>query len=251
MADGTFKVCRDPENRRDIRFEVREDVEPVPEGQSKLRDEVDSALTVLRIIFPADKDDDHFEEYFRQLLSLAHLGLASEPAYPDVAHRALITLKEDIVSREGERIKNRYMKELGISALWLGGVPLLAGLGLNLSTDYHPIYSFLFLWGGCMAGVWLSFGARRTFMRFKDLPLAVEDGLERYLRLLFAGLLTITVGLFFSSEVVVVELGAISTSQFNKCAQIALLIGILSGFSEKVLPSKLARQASSFLDSVG
>ena len=250
MPDGAFnKVDRDEGNPQDIRFVVKTlgDSEP-PKDQSTLRDEVDSTLSVLRNIF--GDDDTRFEEYFRPLLSLAQLGLVA--GFPDTAHRALTKLQEDIVAREGGGIKNRYMKKLGINALWLGGIPLLVGLALtSLSTKYQPLYSFLFAWGGCMAGVWLSFGARRTYMSFKDLPVAVGDGLERHLRLLFSGLLTITVGLLFSTDVVVVKLGAISTSQFDQNAQIALLIGILSGFSEKVLPSKVARQASSFLDPVG
>ena len=250
MPDGTFIVFQDKENPRDIHFRVKEGIESVPEDQSTLRDEVDSALTVLRSIFP--KGDTRFEEYFRSLLSLAQLGLASEPAFTDVAHRALIALKVDIVSREGGRIKNKYMKKLGITAFLLGVAALLVASGLHyLSPGYQPLYSFLFLWVGCMAGVWLSFGVRRTFMKFQELHVAEEDAVEPVLRLLFSGLMTITVGLLFSTKVVVVELGVLSTSQFTESAQIALLIGILSGFSEKVLPSKIARQASSLLDPVG
>ena len=249
MPDGAFIVCRDTDNPRDIHFQLKKGVksESVPKDQSTLRVEVDSALTILRSIFP--KGDNRFEEYFKPLLSLAQLGLASKPAFTELAHSALIGLKEDIVSRESGGIKNQHMKKLGIDALWLSGAPLLVGLGLYYrSTEYHPLYSFFFLWVGCMAGVWLSFGTRRSFMRFKDLYVPEEDALEPFVRLLFSGLLTITVGLFFSTGIVKVELGDISTLQFNDSVQIALLIGILSGFSEKVLPSKIARQASSLFD---
>ena len=250
MPDGAFIVFRDEENPRDIHFRIKEGCESVPEEQATLRDEVDSALTVLRSIFP--KGDTRFEEYFRPLLSLAQLGLASKPAFTDVAHNALVALKADIVSREGGRIKNKYMKKLGIAALLMAAAALLVASGVHhLPPGYQPLYSFFVLWVGCMAGVWLSFGARRTFMRFEELHVAEEDSLEPFLRLLFSGLLTITVGLFFSTEVVVVELGNLSTSQFSKSVEIPLLIGILSGFSEKALPSKIARQASSLLDPVG
>ena len=252
MANGAFIVSQDKNNRRDIRFEIKKGVEPgaVPEDQATLRDDVDSALTVLRNIFPGD--DPRFKEYFRPLLSLAQLGLAAEPAFTDLAHRALIALKADVVSREGGRIKNEYMKKLGIAAVLMVAGALLVASGICfLPPEYQPLYSFCFLWVGCMAGVWLSFGARRTFMRFKDLHVAEEDSLEPFLRLVFSGLLTITVGLFFSTELLVVQLGNISTSQFDESAEIALLIGILSGFSEKALPSKIAKQASSLLEPVG
>jgi hypothetical protein len=74
-----------------------------------------------------------------------------------------------------------------------------------------------------------------------------EDRLEPVVRLIFAGLLTVIFGLLFSTGAVVVKVGALTTADFTRNLQIALLIGMIFGFSETALPSALASQASSFV----
>lgn len=247
MAKGAFRVYR-AEDPRDIHFEVSwaSDDGPVPEEQLVLKDDVDQALTVLRTIFP--HSDATFENYFKQLLSLAQAGLVGPSANPAVAMRALAALKNDVAVREGGRIKNRYMKMLGSHAAVLGTPALLIAVLLHYFGDRVALLAnFLLFWAGCMAGVWLSFGARKVTIRFEDLHIPEQDRLEPLVRLVFAGLLAVVIGLLFSLNGVIVSVGAISTSQINTIARVAFLLGILCGFSEQVLSLKVAQQASSFL----
>ncbi|MEP6911861.1 MAG: hypothetical protein ABI923_03850, partial [bacterium] len=251
---GAFIVSRDNEDSRDIRFSLLEDAGPAPEEQLALKAEIESVLTILRMLFSGQKD---FDVYFRPLLSLSQAGLVGQHAQPKVAAGALEALKNEITAREGGKIKNRYMQALGLRAMYIGGPALLLGVIFYAARLRWPINNqtvdtinnFLFLWSGCMAGVWLSFGARKTFLRFEDLHIPEEDRLEPTIRLIFAGLLTVIVGLFFSLRVLTVNFGMITTDQINVSVRLALLIGFLGGFSEKALSSAVARQASRLLAS--
>ena len=55
-------------------------------------------------------------KYFDKLLSLSQVGLVANPAQTETAEFALMKLKDEIVLVEGKRIKNHYMKYLGIDA---------------------------------------------------------------------------------------------------------------------------------------
>ena len=248
MPAGAFRVYQDKQNPRDIHFElVADGPVPVPEEQIRLRDGIDQSLMVLRMLFP--DNDIRFNEYFRPLLSLAQAGLVGENPQPEVSIRALVALKQEITAREGGRVKNQYMKSLGKNAVVIAAPTLLIAVILRWQfPQFHQITNFFLLWSGCMAGVWLSFGARKTFFNFEDLHIPEQDRLEPLVRLIFAGLLTTIIGLLFSTKAVVVSIGAITTDQINESDRVALLIGMLCGFSEQVLSSQIAKHASTLLD---
>lgn len=244
---GCFRVYRDTENPQDIHFEQIKlaEGESVPESQLELRDEVDQALTNLRLLF-AD-GEERFEEYFRSLLALAQLGLVGNSANPKLAMRALASLKNEVLASEGGRVKNQYMKKLGFVSLLLG-VPalLIASIVSSCFPDYSQMSGFLYLWGGCMAGVWLSFGARKVIPSFDDLAILEKDRLNPAIRLIFAGLLTITVGLIVSTNTVVLELGGLKASNFITDVKVALLVGVFCGLSEQALSTRVVQHASDF-----
>lgn len=247
---GYFRVFKDPKNPNDIHFqqiELNSD-EKIPEEQLKLRDDVDNAKTTIRMLFANEKEK--FEEYFKSLLALAQLGLVGNSASPDLAARALSSLKQEILIREGGRIKNQYMRELGKVSLVFGFPVLLVGIIIDqFITDFETLRSFLFLWVGCMVGVWLSFGSRKIELKFEELNALEKDRLSPSIRLIFAGLLTIVIGLLISTKAIVFELGGLSTASFFDGIQIPLLIGIFCGISEQALSTKVAQHASDFLGS--
>lgn len=247
---GFFKVFRDPENPNDIHFQQIDlsDDEKIPEEQLKLRDDVDNAKTTIRMLFA--NEQGKFEEYFKSLLALAQLGLVGSSANPDLATRALSSLKQEILIREGGRIKNQYMRELGKVSLVFGLPALLLGVVFDLYiNNFEALRSFLFLWVGCMVGVWLSFGSRKIELKFEELNALEKDRLSPSIRLIFAGLLTIVIGLLISTKAIVFELGGLSTASFFDGIQTPLLIGIFCGISEQALSTKVAQHASDFLDS--
>lgn len=248
MAEGAFVVSRDKGNPRDIHFQLSGGLEgDVPEDQAELRNEVDHALTVLRGIFP--DDGPRFEEYFRSLLSLSQFGLVGATAQPKVARQALASLRADITAREAGRIKNQYMKSLGKSAAWIGLPAFAIGAMLaHLEWADLAVTHLFYLIAGCMAGVWLSFGSRKTTIGFGDLHILEEDRLEPFIRLVFAGLLSFTIGLLFVTDAVEVQVGSLSTSQISTSSYVALLLGLACGISEQALSTTVTKRAAQFIE---
>ena len=242
MAKGLFIVSRDKTNPRDILFNTKDGVTELDdEDQLSLRDEIDRTLAVLRLLF---KDgDESFEYYFNPILSLAQAGLVGDSAVPKVSKRALTELKNEIVAREGGKVKNRYMKELGKKALQLGLPTFVIATILFFIQSLATQAAFLFLWSGCMAGVWLSFGVRKTVLKYEDLGVIEEDRLEPTMRLIFTGLLTIIIGLLLSTDMIKINIGSVSTTSFVNDIRVSILIGMICGFSEKVLPGKIKEHA--------
>ena len=246
---GCFRVYQNQDNTRDIHFEqiLLTDGTTVPDDQLELRDNVDKALTVINMLFTSD--EIRFQEYYRQLLSLAQLGLVGPSANPKLAQRALSTLKDDIVSREGSRVKNNYMMKLGKTALLIGlPAVILAIIIMTLFASLVTISSYLFMWTGCMGGAWLSFGARKLTITFEDLNILEKDRMNPIIRLIFAGLLTIVIGLLLSTKAITFEMGGLSTETITSNAQVALLIGFLCGVSEQALSAKVSQHAYSLLN---
>jgi hypothetical protein len=240
-----FTVERDPLNDRDILFKLRGNI-PVPPNQARLMNEVGATLTVISLLFP--EKDNKFESYFAPLLSLAKAGVGDEPAYPDLALGSLQSLKNDILAREGGRIKNQHMRQLGLWSLTIGLPTLIAAILLRYYNSLPLISQFLFLVTGSIAGVWVSFGARKTILKFEDLHIPEEDRLDPVIRIFFASILTITLGLLFSVNAVVLTVGSVTTSEINTSVRIALLLGLACGFSEQVLSQKVTHQIGAFLD---
>lgn len=244
---GRFRVCQEPEDSRDIRFEIAPDsTDEIPAEQLNLRDECQAALTVIRIICP---DERKFREYFNHLLSLAQAGLVGDTANPELALRALDGLKQDITAREAGRIKNTYMKKLGYCAAV--GVALLGAVLWTLFLCRAGMWpqDLAIFEMGTMLGVWLSFGTRKPVLKFEDLHILEEDRLEPVVRLVFAAILAGTVALVFYLRVVTLTLGALTTDQIASNGWAALLFGVLSGVGEKALATNVSHQASILLKS--
>jgi len=264
---GAFIVSEDPQDRRGILFEVAKEVPRIPEDQEKLMIEVERTLAVIDALYP-EADDSRFRMRYQELLSLAQAGLVGEKPKTSTAQRALDQIREEILLIEGGRVKNEHMERLGWKASLLGFLALLGAFFLQtidsvslaigdfLSSWVSPlpppgpwseIATFLYLWAGCMAGVWVSFGARRVELSFEQLQILEEDRLEPTVRLIFAGILTTILGLLLSTRILTIEMGAFSTASIFQDTKIALLLGLLSGFSEQTLANRVASEAARVL----
>jgi hypothetical protein len=245
MSEGGFFVSQDTGDPRDIHFQLASDTASIPVEQHALRDDVEQTLTVLRGVYPDGAPA--FASYFRQLLSLAQTGLVGKNAQPELARRALANLKRDVTLREAGRIKNTYMRVLGLRALALGAPALVAAYAFHLFASGHPLEAILLtIWGGCMGGCWLSFGARKPTISFEDLQVLEQDRVEPLLRLIFAGLLAETVALLIVTGAVDVKVGVLSASLLTNSYKVAVLVGVLCGLAEQALPSKLLKRATDF-----
>ena len=140
---GYFVVYENEDEQFDIKCDLRPDVEDeVPESQSLLYSEIENTCNVLKAL---DKTSDEIKrKYFKKLLSLAQVGLVPEnSAQPKMAMVALEKLKNEMLHIEGKRIKNRYMKRLGITAIILSAI-----VGCGMCLLFHLLKSNVF----CMMG---------------------------------------------------------------------------------------------------
>jgi hypothetical protein len=248
MAQGAYIVRQEETIPREIYFTIRSDWEgDVPDDQVELHQSIEQACLVLRNMF--GDDDPRFSTYFAPLLALSQAGLVGPMAQPKIAKQALQDWKANVLAREAGRVKNGHMKILGLRAIYLGVPAFASAIVLSVyTTASSEIINLLCLWGGCMAGVWLSFGIRKTVLRFEDLHIPEEDRLEPAVRLLFAGILTVFIGLLFITKAVSVTVGAISSSQLSTDLRIAIILGMVCGISELALSSTVTQQASRFVN---
>jgi hypothetical protein len=236
---------------------------PPPPDQLKLRADIGTTLMTLRAIF-RDKNEGtcpktmtatqrRYAAYRDKLVGIAQIGLQT-PADPNSARQWLEELRADILLREGPRVKNSYMGNLGVAAAALAAVSAVVYLLLRNNPQVHLLYAYrnLFvLLTGTMIGTWLSFGLRRPKIEFKDLSALEEDMMEPAVRLIFTGLIAITIAFVFATGMVNVNIGGLSSARLLDDGSSALLIGMLLGVSELALPGVLTRRASQFVSEVG
>jgi hypothetical protein len=262
----------DPENPRDkevgwqqLVFEPRKGV-VVPPVQLKLKADIEMTLTVLQNLLPDENAEPgppknmtamqhRYRAYQTELLGAAQVGLMQTPPDPDASRQALESLQMEVLVREGPRVKNGYMKVLGVSATVSGALAAIIYLMLRNNPHFSQLlyaYQNLFvLWTGTMIGTWLSFGLRRPKLAFKDLGALEDDMVEPGIRLIFTGLIAIIIAFIFGSGMVNVSIGGLNSANLLAHGSSALLIGMLLGVSEQALPGMLTKRASQFVSEIG
>ena len=245
---GYFVVYENEEEQFDIKCDLRPNInDEVPESQSLLFSEVEGTCNVLKAL---DKTSDEVKrKYFKKLLSLAQVGLVPEnSAQPQMALIALDKLKTEMLHIEGKRIKNQYMKRLGITAALLsafvgGAMSLLCFL---LKSNVFCMMGYT--WFGAMVGVWISYGARKFKLEFEDMSLIEKDMLEPLIRLVYIGICALIFELFLSCGIATITIGSITTESLKNNVEIQILIGIICGLVESKIGIDIYKKANSVLE---
>jgi hypothetical protein len=190
------------------------------------------------------------DEYTRKLAGIGRLGL--QGPHTELAVLALNGLREEFVTAEAGRIKNSYIRGLGL----MSGVAAVLILLLYAATDTGRITSpfwinhkpFLLAAAGAAVGTWLSFSIRRVKLAFDDLAVLEEDLLDPSVRVIFVIGLTLTACLLFWTGVMNIEIGNLKTAKF--VGAVAFLIGIFSGLSERALATAISGRAAAFVKGI-
>ena len=182
--EGHFLVCENEEEEFDISFQVNSTMDSViPKDQQELYVKAESACNIIKALENTDKQTK--KKYFDKLLSLSQVGLVANPAQTETAEFALMKLKDEIVLVEGKRIKNHYMKYLGIDALIIGAIASVV-LGICFYfTRWIGCISVLCIIIGALTGTWVSFGARKFEIEFEDLASLEKDKMTPVIRLIY------------------------------------------------------------------
>jgi hypothetical protein len=243
-------------------FALSNATEPPPKDQSALQIEIVKVLRTCRRLYleASPPRPARFRIYYTRLFRLAQLGLQGDNPQPEVAATALATVTADLIDDEGAAIKNGYLVKLGRYVCIYSAPPLAlyallhllpwewtnAGLG-RLNIDLELLSSFLLLWIGCFAGVWLSYGIRKTQFSLADLTNSDQDRLAPHIRLLFAGLLTMLIGILITFGLIDLSVGTVALSDITEWPLLAFLVGAFCGISELSLPVSISNRASTII----
>ncbi|MEL7447142.1 MAG: hypothetical protein AAGK02_15250, partial [Pseudomonadota bacterium] len=253
VKKGKRREFAKPSDRRaiNIYYGIKPSKKAPPKEQIELQEAIDQVLqTVKKLYIDADGDVlPQFRLYYTRLYRLAQLGLEGH-AMPEVARAALERVVDDLIASEGPRVKNAYLKRLGVwaaifVAVFTGLFLVMAHAGRGeiwdkIGVDTHVAASFMVIWIGTSIGVWLSYGIRKVVFKLRDLTQAEEDMVEPAMRLMFAGLLGSLLAMFLMLEFVDVTVGSVSLSSFSQDVPIAetmaLVLGLVMGINEMFLP---------------
>jgi hypothetical protein len=230
---------------------------PVSDEETLFRSDIESTLTTLNGIFPEAAQDERqratLNRYIEKLYWVAEAGL-EVPGEPRLGALALRSFQNDVLLREGARLKNGYMISLGIWAASFATAGLVIYLTLNVLQWFNWQVSvfrpFSVLWIGAIVGCWLSFGIRNVHVTYSDLGRPESDLLQPNVRLIFTGLLSLVLGLIFSTQMVEVDIGNFKSSELPKSDEVALLIGLFCGIAEQTLSSTIGSRASQFMGQI-
>lgn len=243
-----------PNGAKSIKFGISG--KNIPDEEIKFKNEVETTLHVITTIYKNQKEK--FEESLYKLTSLTQVGLVGKNRNINVATHALKNLQHEILDREVGNIKNNQLTSffkycsvftivfivlLIIFSTFLGDF-----FGIN-NNDKNFIKGILFLLVSIPFGTWMSMATRRINMSFEDLISVEEDHFNPSIRLFFISLLATTLGLLLDAGIINFEIGSFSASKFTEHPKEALLLGIIIGLSDKVLPMKIASHANNLLSS--
>jgi hypothetical protein len=246
----------------DIYFGPLDPTTPPPKDQSELQAGIAQVLTTLQLLYisPTGEQSPQFRIYYTRLFRLAQLGLEGAAA-PEIAKSALDRVTADLIDAEGGKVKNRHLESLGVRALGLAALFIVAYVAIctlgksqlvvDLNIDQPVAASFMLLWIGCFAGVWLSYSLRTTTLTLRDLVITDVDRLLPLTRLLFAGLLTMALGLMLALGLVDAKIGGEGLDSFIREPTKALLLGMVCGISELLLPTAVGKRATDLFSKLG
>lgn len=243
---GHFLVCENESEEFDISFQVNSTMtDDIPKDQQELYVKAESTCNIIKSLEHTDKQIKR--KYFDKLLSLSQVGLVADPAQTETAEFALMKLKEEVVLIEGKRIKNYYMKALGLDAVTIGVLTsTVLGVCFYL-TGWMWCISALCIILGALAGTWVSFGARKFEIEFEDLASLEKDKMSPVMRLIYIAVTALIFALLMNVGIVDVKIGNVDISTAFSDVKPAFIIGILCGLVESKIGIQVYKKAVSLL----
>lgn len=239
---GHFLVCENPNEEFDISFQVNETLtDEIPDEQQELYLKAESTCNIIKSL--ENTDNTIKKKYFDKLLSLSRVGLVPDPAQTKASNLALEKLQEEIVLVEGRRIKNSYMKTLGINAVILAILVSIVAGAAYLFTKLPWIGSVWAVAIGALAGTWVSFGARKFEICFEDLASLERDKMNPWIRLVYICVASLIFMLFMNTGLIEVKIGDIDTASALVNMKSALVIGLMCGLVESKIGVNVYQKA--------
>ena len=277
LAPGGWKVSLDVNSNRLVFTPPEGKVEP-PHEQLDLVAEIARVARHLhslyvedRVVWPVSLLKPRAWElgselqYLQRLLQIAQIGLGREYAQTSYARSALMTIEAEIFVLRGFAKRRWYLMKCAlyaaigmlVSLLFYSELicqPILDYLRSGACHRYRPIFLVL---AGSMLGMWLSIASGRVATTLETLEQVINDPVGPGLRILFVLTVAFAGSVLLLSGMVQIKIGEFDTKSLGwdpvsaLSPMITLLIGVFFGFSEKTLPTVLAKRASDFVQGLG
>ena len=249
MSKGAFIVHED-ENGIVIANQGGDD--PVPENQKNLVLAVSDFETTLKLLF--QNNPEKYGPYFSRLLSTAQSGLVGDNPITNIALASIEQMKVELANREGKGLKRKYLIEMGWMCLFSAVIAVIlfstADNWSFFTAEILAIKYYFAVWAGAMIGLWVSYAVRRSEVTYSELATMDRRSTEAAIRVVFVGLIATALALFLSTGLVQLSFGNLDFNNFKSSGEISVLIGMISGFSEQTLPTKLMDVSAKKVESV-
>lgn len=240
---GYFLVYPNDKEPLDVKCDLHPlyATEEVPNDQKELVVEVEEVNTVIESLFHTSEEIK--KKYAAKLLGIARAGLVGETAQPKLALKSLKMLKEEMVMIEGRRIKNIYMKSLGIKALIMAAASLILYLLLRQFRITEPFAMYCVAFLGAVLGTWVSCGARTFTITFTQLSSFEKDMMEPWIRLLYIGACSLIFLLFIDTGIASITVGGINSASIETDTSLQAVLGVLCGLAESKIGINIYKKA--------
>jgi hypothetical protein len=243
---------------------------PPPQDQVELLDKIQKVLRTIQVLYlktaPAGETDiRQFRSYYVRLFRLGQVGLEGENVATDIASAAFANTLADLIDDEAGNVKAKHLRKLGMKAMVPGlicGVlyvllrltstywPRIDHFLLNMGVDSNLLSNFVLLLIGSFVGVWLSYAIRTTTFTLSDLTVTDADRLTPEIRLVFAGALTVILGILFCIPLLELRVGEVAMTNVAAYPMLAFVVGVFCGVSELTLPTAIASRANDFIQNI-
>ncbi len=241
---GYFKVklSTTAEPNTDINFDVKEINKQIcPQKQADLYIECERTLHIIKRLLYTEETRKKY--YIDRLHDLAIVGLSSTPVNTELATASLKELTHEILNTEGSKIKNKYMKDLGLAVAMVSILSFLL-IHVLFKVDTHLfIVNFLYTTIGTMLGMYVSFGARNYELTFDQLSCLEKDKMGIVTRSIYMILVSNIFLWFLNSKIISIPILTYNPSNWTSLAQYNISLGIICGLVESKLGIKLLNTA--------
>lgn len=189
------------------------------------------------------KNSSSWSLYFEQLFNLAKLGLAGSKEDLIIARSSFEQLKSDVLIRSWSKIRDKMLIRYGIAVV---GFCVLLELSRQfvLSIDFAP---YVFCIYGSLLSSWVSLAIRVKEISFEDISHQLSDFGSPIMRCVFVLLLTLICLSLFTSEVIALKIGGLTTEDLTNNMSKYFALGALFGLSEKYLASKMNEKSKNYI----
>ena len=221
----------------------------IPDDQREVSHGVYEARNILKLLNEGgafNSDQGAYDEFIRRIIQAAKAGCDGPNVDTKLAAAALEQIRKDVVRRKGRPLAFRYLCYFLLWALG-GAVVALLAVGVLACIARPELMSYAWVVVGAMAGVWVSTAAGRWEVSFEGMQDYLDISHEPFIRVLFVALLTLIVALLVAAQVLPISFANVKLADFTTDTALALILGVVVGFSERLISVELIDRARKVL----